>query len=86
MNFSGGRSPHCDRSASSAGNEMRTIGEIEAIAVGPMLVHAAPRIGPVIVDLAAKHVAADAPHVLVGAERFEEVVAHAHVVDVGHLE
>src|SRR5580704_9815859 len=68
------------------GNEIGAVGEIEAIAVGPMLVDAAPRIGPVIVDLAAQHMAADAPHVLVLAVLFQVLVAHAHVVDVRHLE
>ena len=50
-----------------------------------MLVDAAPRIGPVVVDLTAEHVAADAPHVLV-AELFQMMVAHGDVVDVRHLE
>src|SRR5262245_25934994 len=30
--------------------------DVEAVAVGPVLVHAAPRIGPVVVDLAAEQV------------------------------
>ena len=67
MNFSGGLSPHCDR-ALLPPNEVGAVGEIEPVAVGPMLVDAAPGIGPVVVDLAAEHVAADAPHVLVLAE------------------
>src|SRR5579863_3410211 len=65
---------------------MGTIGEIEAVAVGPMLVHAAPWVSPIVVDLAAKHVPADAPHVLVGPESFKVVVTHADVVDIGNLE
>src|ERR1700686_4249564 len=68
------------------GNEIGTVGEIEAIAVGPMLVDAAPWIGPVVIDLAAQHMAADAPHVLVLAALFQVLVAHADVVDVRHLE
>src|SRR5580700_6114909 len=68
------------------GNEIGAVGEIEAVAVGPMLVDAAPRIGPVVVDLAAQHMAADAPHVLVLAALFQVFVAHADVVDVRHLE
>ena len=51
-----------------------------------MLVHVAPWVGPVVIDLAAQHVPADAPHVLVLAELREVVVAHADVVDVHHLE
>src|SRR5579862_2706041 len=47
------------------GNEIGAIGEVEAIAVGPVLVDAAPGIGPIVIDLAAEHVAADAPHMLV---------------------
>src|ERR1700691_6243526 len=53
------------------GNEIGAVGEIETIAVGPVLVHASPRIGPVVVDLAAEHVPANAPHVLVLAGLFE---------------
>src|ERR1700722_8272582 len=68
------------------GQEVRAVGQIQAVAVGPMLVHAAPRIGPVVVDLAAQDMAAAPPDVLVGAKLLEIVVGHADVVDVRHLE
>src|SRR5438874_1322564 len=37
---------------------------VEPVGVGPALVHAAPRIAPVVVDLAAEEMPAHAPHVL----------------------
>src|SRR5688500_16929896 len=46
-------------------NQIGAVRQVQAIAVGPVLVHAPPRIGPVVVDLTAEHVPADAPHVLV---------------------
>src|SRR6516165_3968160 len=49
-----------------------------------MLVHAAPRIGPVIEELAADQMAADAPHMLVALARQMLVTDH-HVIDVGGL-
>src|SRR4051812_44275359 len=67
-------------------DKVRAVGEVEAVAVSPVLVHAAPRIGPIVIDLAAEHMPPDAPHVLVVAELLEIVVAHADVVDVLHLE
>src|SRR6266851_4144039 len=57
---------------------------VEDVGVGPVLVHAAPRIGPVIEQLAADQMAADAPHVLI-ALSLEMLVADHHVVDVGGL-
>ena len=51
-----------------------------------MLVDVPPRIGPIIVDLTAEHVPADAPHVLILAVLLEIIVTHADVVDVGDLE
>ena len=51
-----------------------------------MLVHATPRVGPVVVDLAAEHVPPEPPHVLVDAKLLEIVVAHGDVVDVLDLE
>src|ERR1700722_15363448 len=57
--------------------QVRAVGEIETVAVGPMLVDAAPGIGPVVVDLTAQDVPADPPHVLVTAELLEIVVSHA---------
>ena len=51
-----------------------------------MLMHPPPRIGPVIIDLAAEQMAADAPHMLVLAEALEVLVTHEDVVDVLNLE
>src|SRR5580700_6271391 len=68
------------------GDEIGAVGEVEPVAVGPMLMDAAPRIGPVVIDLAAQHMTADAPHVLVLAGLLEVFMAHADVVDVRHLE
>src|SRR5262245_56528775 len=48
--------------------------------------HASPRVGPVIVDLAAKEGTAEPPHVFIDAELLEIVVAHGDVVDVLDLE
>ena len=86
MNFSGGPSPHCETSASSAGSRCEPFFTLRRSEVGPVLVHAAPGVGPVVVDLAAEQMPAEPPHVLVGSEGFEIVVAHGDVVDVGHLE
>src|SRR5439155_18364914 len=47
------------------GQKVAAIGGVQPVGIGPALMHAAPRVGPVIVDLAAKQVAADPPHVLV---------------------
>src|SRR5256886_5719103 len=41
---------------------------VEAVGVRPALLHPAPRVGPVVVDLAAEQVPPDAPHVLVLAQ------------------
>src|SRR6516165_5705984 len=49
-----------------------------------MLVHAAPRVGPVIEQLAADQMAADAPHMLVALAR-QMLVADHHVIDVRSL-
>src|SRR6516162_7588789 len=57
---------------------------VEHIGVGPVLVHPAPRVGPVIEQLAADQMAADAPHVLV-AFAGQMLVTDHHVVDVGRL-
>ena len=40
-------------------HQVGAVRQVEAVAVGPMLVHPAPGIGPVVVDLAAQHVPAD---------------------------
>src|SRR6185312_10064018 len=65
---------------------VRAVMDVQHVAVGPMLVHAAPRIGPIVEHLAAKHVAADAPHMLVLAFLDEVFVADHHVVEILHLE
>src|SRR6267142_296175 len=59
---------------------------IEAVGVGPALVHPPPRIGPAVVHLAAEQVASHAPHVLVLAEALEVLVILEHRVHVRHLE
>src|SRR5216684_7841299 len=48
--------------------QVAAVGGVQPVGIGPALVHAAPRVGPVVVDLAAQQMAADAPHVLVLAE------------------
>ena len=68
------------------GHEIRAVGKIEPVAVGPVFVNMSPRFGPLVVDLTAEHVPADAPHVLVFAELLEIIVTHADVIDVGHIE
>src|ERR1700724_1518631 len=51
-----------------------------------MLMHASPRIGPIIVHLTTEHVPADAPHVLVLPELGQVVMAHRDIVDILNLE
>src|SRR5690242_4159532 len=63
-------------------DQVAAVGGVEPIGVGPALVHAAPRILPVVVDLAAQQMAADAPHVLVLAEALDVLVVLEHAVDV----
>ena len=46
-------------------DEIAAIGRVQPVGVGPALMHAAPGIAPVVVDLAAQQVATDAPEVLV---------------------
>src|SRR5215813_12048130 len=60
-------------------HQIRAVRQIQAVAVGPVLVHAAPGVGPVVVDLAAQHV-------LVCAELRQVIVAYGDVVDVRHFE
>src|SRR5215510_5137815 len=66
--------------------QMRAAPGVQAIGVGPALVHPAPGIRPVVVDLAAEQVPADPPHVLVLAEFLQALVTGEHVVDVVDLE
>src|SRR5215213_4824706 len=65
--------------------QMATVGRVQPVGVGPALVHAAPRVGPVIIDLAAQQVAADAPHVLVLADLLDVLVILEDGVDVLRL-
>src|SRR5215216_4248212 len=67
-------------------HQVRAVGDVETVAVGPVLVYPTPGVGPIVIDLAAEHVPPDAPHVLVAAELFQIMVAHADIVDVLHLE
>src|SRR5215510_10492795 len=55
-------------------HQIRAVREVEPVAVGPVLVHAPPRIGPVVVDLTAQDVPADSPHVLIFAELRQVIV------------
>src|SRR5439155_2889874 len=66
--------------------QMRAAPGIQAVGVGPALVHPAPGIRPVVVDLAAEQVPADAPHVLVLAEFLQALVTAEHVIDIVDLE
>src|SRR4051812_13807136 len=54
--------------------QVAAVRRVEAVGVGPALVDAAPRVAPVVIDLAAEQVAADSPHVVVLAERLEILV------------
>src|SRR5258705_3416871 len=56
------------------GQEVRAAARVQPVGVGPALVHAPPRIGPVVVDLAAEQVALHAPHVLVLPEGLQILV------------
>src|SRR6185312_11439607 len=54
---------------------------VDPVAVGPMLMHPAPGIGPIIEDLAAQEMAAQAPHMLVLAGALQMLMAEKDVVD-----
>src|SRR5688572_20367795 len=60
--------------------------DVQHIGIGPVLVHAAPGILPVVVDLAAQQVPADAPDMLVLAGALQMLVAHHQVIEAVHLE
>src|SRR6267142_864669 len=60
-------------------NHVRAVFHVQAIGVRPVLVHAAPRVRPVVVDLAAQEMAPNAPHVLVLAKALHVLVTHEHV-------
>src|SRR6266581_3863299 len=66
--------------------QLGPIARVEHVGVGPVLVHPAPRILPVVVDLAAEDVAPDAPHVLVLARLAQVLMAEHDVVDALHFE
>src|SRR2546426_7051850 len=66
--------------------QLGAMARVEHVGVGPVLVHPAPRILPVVVDLAAEDVPPDAPHVLVLARLLEVLVAEHDVVDALHFE
>src|SRR6267143_4266590 len=66
--------------------ELGAMARVEHVGIGPMLVHPAPRILPVVVDLAAEDVPPDAPHVLVLAGLAQVLVAEHDVIDALHFE
>src|SRR6267143_1117428 len=66
--------------------QLGPMARVEHVGVGPVLVHPAPRILPVVVDLAAEDVPPDAPHVLILARLLEVLVAEHDVVDALHFE
>src|SRR6266850_4331175 len=45
--------------------QLGAMARVEHVGVGPVLVHPAPRVLPVVVDLAAEDMPPDAPHVLI---------------------
>src|SRR5215813_3110793 len=71
---------HAHAAVEESGRRVR----IQHVGVGPVLVHAPPGIGPVIEQLAADQMTADAPHVLVGFLP-EMLVTDHDVVDVRRL-
>src|SRR5437867_2727989 len=60
--------------------QIRAAARVQPVGVGPPLVHAPPRVGPVVVDLAAEQVTSHAPHVLVLAEPHQVLVVLEHGV------
>ena len=58
---------------------------VEQVAVGIVLVLLAPRIAPIVENLAAEQMAADAPCVPV-VRRHHHLLAHLDCVEVDHLE
>ena len=59
--------------------------DVEHIAVAPMLVHTAPRVLPVVIDLATQHVAPNAPDVFVFIGLAQVLVTQHDVVGAGAL-
>src|SRR5258708_700499 len=66
--------------------QLGPIARVEHVGVGPVLVHPAPRILPVVVDLAADDLAPDAPHVPILARLAQVIMAAHNVVDALHFE
>src|SRR5712691_4144226 len=66
--------------------QLGAMARVEHVGVGPVLVHPAPRILPVVVDLTAEDVPPDAPYVLVLARLAQVLMAEHDVVDALHLE
>src|SRR5712691_3739379 len=66
--------------------QLGAMARVEHVGVGPVLVHATPRVLPVVVDLAAEDVPPDAPYVLVLARLAQVLMAEHDVVDALHLE
>src|SRR5947208_824361 len=66
--------------------KLGAMARVEHIGIGPVFVHPAPRVLPVVVDLAAEDVAPDSPHVLVLAGLPQVLVAEHDVVDALHFE
>src|SRR2546425_3799994 len=66
--------------------QLGAIARVEHVGIGPVLVHPAPWVLPVIVDLAAEDVPPDSPHVPVLAGLPQVLVAEHDVVDALHFE
>ena len=67
-------------------NKIAAVGEVKPISIGPMLVHAPPGIGPVIVHLTSQQMTSDASHVLVLPEPGQVLVSDEHIVDILNFE
>ena len=86
MNLGGGPSPHCEVKPCSTDKRFEPLWMLSRSLSAQCSCTRPHGIGPVVVDLAAEQVAADAPHMLVLLLADEIFVAHEHVVDVLHLE
>src|SRR5215469_5910000 len=67
-------------------DKIAAIVDVQPIGVGPMFMYAAPRIGPVVVDLTPQQMAANAPHMFILAQAVQVLVADEYIVDVLNLE
>src|SRR5262249_60347811 len=63
--------------------QVRAATRVQPVGVRPTLVHATPRVRPVVVDLAAEQVPSHAPHVVVLAEARQVLVVLEDRVHVG---